>query len=170
MSIDQDFAQFVDARWSSLYKLAYLLVASPTGAEDLLQTTLEKAHVNWARMEHGATGVTSEKHHTIYAGLRSSRPTPSPAARPAASTTTGSRAVGSPPPRRKPWAQPWERDTRPAERHDHLHRSWQVHLRRRTAHRHLDPLRRRVGGQSASPGSESGSHRCNAAGASDERP
>jgi RNA polymerase sigma-70 factor (sigma-E family) len=50
MSIDQDFAEFVDARWSSLYRLAYLLAGSPTGAEDLLQTTLEKAYVNWSRI------------------------------------------------------------------------------------------------------------------------
>ena len=50
MSIDEDFAEFVGARWASLYRLAYLLAASPTGAEDLLQTTLEKAYVNWARI------------------------------------------------------------------------------------------------------------------------
>lgn len=50
MNIDLDFADFVGARWASLYRLAYLLVASPTGAEDLLQTTLEKAYVNWPRI------------------------------------------------------------------------------------------------------------------------
>jgi DNA-directed RNA polymerase specialized sigma24 family protein len=43
MSIDDDFAEFVGARWTSLYRLAYLLTASRAGAEDLLQTTLEKA-------------------------------------------------------------------------------------------------------------------------------
>ena len=41
MSIDEDFAEFVAARWGSLYRVAYLLAASPAGAEDLLQTTLE---------------------------------------------------------------------------------------------------------------------------------
>ena len=50
MSVDEDFADFVRARWGSLYRLAYLLAASPTGAEDLLQTTLEKAYVNWRRI------------------------------------------------------------------------------------------------------------------------
>ena len=50
MSIDEDFAEFVAARWGSLYRLAYLLTASPAGAEDLLQTTLEKAYVNWSRI------------------------------------------------------------------------------------------------------------------------
>jgi len=34
----------------SLYRLAYLLTASPTVAEDLLQTTLEKAYVSWSRI------------------------------------------------------------------------------------------------------------------------
>lgn len=50
MSNDEDFAEFVRARWGSLYRLAYLLAASPTGAEDLLQTTLERAYVNWSRI------------------------------------------------------------------------------------------------------------------------
>src|SRR3990170_4457212 len=50
MGIDDDFAEFVTARWGSLYRLAYLLAASPTGAEDVLQTTLEKAYMNWARI------------------------------------------------------------------------------------------------------------------------
>jgi RNA polymerase sigma-70 factor (sigma-E family) len=50
MTDDQDFADCVAARWTSLYRLAYLLAASPTGAEDLLQTTLEKAYVNWGRI------------------------------------------------------------------------------------------------------------------------
>ncbi len=50
MDIDEDFAEFVAARWGALYRLAYLLAASPTGAEDLLQTTLEKAYMNWARI------------------------------------------------------------------------------------------------------------------------
>ena len=50
MNTDLDFAEFVGARWASLYRLAYLLAASPTGAEDLLQTTLEKAYVSWPRI------------------------------------------------------------------------------------------------------------------------
>jgi RNA polymerase sigma-70 factor (sigma-E family) len=50
MSGDEDFAEFVAARWASLFRLAYLLAASRSGAEDLLQTTLEKAYVNWSRI------------------------------------------------------------------------------------------------------------------------
>jgi RNA polymerase sigma-70 factor (sigma-E family) len=50
MGTDADFTEFVGARWASLYRLAYLLAGSPTGAEDLLQTTLEKAYVRWGRI------------------------------------------------------------------------------------------------------------------------
>jgi RNA polymerase sigma-70 factor (sigma-E family) len=50
MTTEQDFVDFVAARWESLYRLAYLLTASPTAAEDMLQTTLEKAYVSWARI------------------------------------------------------------------------------------------------------------------------
>ena len=50
MTTDDDFTAFVGARWGSLYRLAYLLAASPTGAEDLLQATLEKAYVDWRRL------------------------------------------------------------------------------------------------------------------------
>lgn len=48
---DRDFAEFVGTRWSSLFRLAYLLAGSPSGAEDLLQTTLEKAYVKWSRIQ-----------------------------------------------------------------------------------------------------------------------
>jgi RNA polymerase sigma-70 factor (sigma-E family) len=50
MTTEQDFVDFVAARWGSLYRLAYLMTASPTVAEDMLQTTLEKAYVSWARI------------------------------------------------------------------------------------------------------------------------
>jgi RNA polymerase sigma-70 factor (sigma-E family) len=50
MNVDQDFAEFVGARWPALYRLAYLLTASPTGADDLLQTSMEKAYVRWSRI------------------------------------------------------------------------------------------------------------------------
>jgi RNA polymerase sigma-70 factor (sigma-E family) len=50
MSTELDFVEFVAARWTSLYRLAYLLTASPIAAEDLLQTTLEKAYMSWSRI------------------------------------------------------------------------------------------------------------------------
>src|SRR5262245_10419860 len=73
MSVDQDFAEFVGARWSALYRLAYLLTASPTGAEDLLQTSLEKAYVRWSRiggMEYAERYVRRMIANTYISGLR----------------------------------------------------------------------------------------------------
>ena len=73
MSIDDDFAKFVGARWASLYRLAYLLAASPTGAEDLLQTTLEEAYVNWSRigrMEHAEAYVRRMLANTLVSSRR----------------------------------------------------------------------------------------------------
>ena len=73
MNVDQDFAEFVSARWTALYRLAYLLTASPTAAEDLLQTTLEKAYVRWARiagMEHAEAYVRRMIATTYVSGRR----------------------------------------------------------------------------------------------------
>ena len=73
MSTDRDFAEFVGARWGSLYRLAYLLAASPTGAEDLLQTTLEKAYVNWgriSRMQYAEAYVRRMLANTLVSSLR----------------------------------------------------------------------------------------------------
>jgi RNA polymerase sigma-70 factor (sigma-E family) len=73
MTTDEDFAEFVGARWGSLYRLAYLLAASPTGAEDLLQTTLEKAYVNWgriSRMQYAEAYVRRMLANTLVSSLR----------------------------------------------------------------------------------------------------
>ena len=73
MSIDEDFAAFVTARWGALYRLAYLLTASPTSAEDLLQSTLEKAYVNWSRigrMEYAESYVRRMLANTLFSGRR----------------------------------------------------------------------------------------------------
>jgi len=50
MGVDDDFTEFVESRWPALFRLAYLLTASSTAAEDLLQSTLEKAYVKWPRI------------------------------------------------------------------------------------------------------------------------
>jgi RNA polymerase sigma-70 factor (sigma-E family) len=73
VNVDQDFAEFVAARWTPLYRLAYLLTASPAAAEDLLQTSLEKAYVRWARivgMEHAEAYVRRIIANTYLSGLR----------------------------------------------------------------------------------------------------
>lgn len=45
-----DFVEFVSARRSTLYRLAYLLTASTPAAEDLLQTSLEKCFARWEKV------------------------------------------------------------------------------------------------------------------------
>ena len=73
MNVDQDFAEFVAARWNALYRLAYLLSASPNAAEDLLQTSLEKAYVRWARivgMDHPEAYVRQIIATTYVSGRR----------------------------------------------------------------------------------------------------
>src|SRR5262245_26089876 len=73
MNVDQDFAEFVAARRLALYRLAYLLTASPAAADDLLQTTLEKAYVRWARiggMEYGEAYVRRMVVNTYLSGRR----------------------------------------------------------------------------------------------------
>jgi RNA polymerase sigma-70 factor (sigma-E family) len=73
MNVDRDFAEFVAARWTALYRLSYLLTASPTAAEDLLQTSLEKAYVRWARiggMDHAEAYVRRMIANTYLSGRR----------------------------------------------------------------------------------------------------
>jgi RNA polymerase sigma-70 factor (sigma-E family) len=73
MTTEQDFVDFVASRWESLYRLAYLLTASPTAAEDMLQTTLEKAYVIWARisrMEYPEAYVRRMLANTVVSGAR----------------------------------------------------------------------------------------------------
>src|SRR5262245_20298688 len=73
MNVDQDFAEFVGARWSALHRLAFLLTASRTGADDLLQTSLEKAYARWSRiggMEYAEAYVRRMIANTYVSGRR----------------------------------------------------------------------------------------------------
>lgn len=45
-----EFAEFVAARGTQLYRAAYLLTTSPHGAEDLVQTALAKVYAAWSRV------------------------------------------------------------------------------------------------------------------------
>lgn len=44
------FAEYVAARWAALLRTAHLLTGDASSAEDLLQATLVKAYVGWARV------------------------------------------------------------------------------------------------------------------------
>ena len=46
---EDDIDTFLAARWSSLFRLACLLTGSPTEADDLLQESLVKVYLRWAR-------------------------------------------------------------------------------------------------------------------------
>ena len=51
MTEDETFREFVTARWTSLVRRAYLLTGDHGRAEDLVQSTLERMHKNWSRIE-----------------------------------------------------------------------------------------------------------------------
>ncbi len=50
MGADEDFAAFIDARGTSLFRLACLLTGSPSEADDLVQDSLEKVYLRWSRV------------------------------------------------------------------------------------------------------------------------
>ena len=51
MADEEAFREFVTARWTALLRTAYLLTGDHGRAEDLVQTTLEKMHRHWRRIE-----------------------------------------------------------------------------------------------------------------------
>jgi RNA polymerase sigma-70 factor (sigma-E family) len=50
MSRDDDFSEYVAARWPSLVRSAVLLGCTPTEAEDLAQSALERCLLKWSRV------------------------------------------------------------------------------------------------------------------------
>jgi RNA polymerase sigma-70 factor (sigma-E family) len=49
------YEQFVAARWSSLYRTAYLLTGNRPDAEDLVQTALVKTYLSWEKVAGAAS-------------------------------------------------------------------------------------------------------------------
>src|SRR3954451_18797217 len=49
------YDEFVAARWTSLYRTAYLLTANHADAEDLVQTALVKAYLSWSKVAGAAS-------------------------------------------------------------------------------------------------------------------
>jgi RNA polymerase sigma-70 factor (sigma-E family) len=49
------YEEYVGARWSSLYRTAYLLTANHADAEDLAQTTLVKTYLAWSKVAAAAS-------------------------------------------------------------------------------------------------------------------
>jgi RNA polymerase sigma-70 factor (sigma-E family) len=50
MDEDERFVEFVSARRTRLFRLAYLLTADASAAEDLLQTAMEKTYARWPKV------------------------------------------------------------------------------------------------------------------------
>lgn len=48
---DAEYAEFVHATWSGLYRTAYLLVGDHGLAEDLVQTALARTYASWPRID-----------------------------------------------------------------------------------------------------------------------
>jgi RNA polymerase sigma-70 factor (sigma-E family) len=51
VSEDDDFSQYVAARWSRLVRSAVLLGCSPAEAEDIAQSTLERCLLKWSKVQ-----------------------------------------------------------------------------------------------------------------------
>lgn len=54
MDRDEDYAAYVDARWAALVRAAALLGCSPVDAEDIVQATLVRCYVSWAKVSGAA--------------------------------------------------------------------------------------------------------------------
>ena len=49
------YEEYVAARWTALYRTAYLLSGNHADAEDLAQTTLVKAYLSWSKVAAAAS-------------------------------------------------------------------------------------------------------------------
>jgi RNA polymerase sigma-70 factor (sigma-E family) len=49
------YGDFVAARWTSLYRTAYLLTANHADAEDLVQTALVNVYLSWSKVSGAAS-------------------------------------------------------------------------------------------------------------------
>ena len=52
---EEEFRQFVQARWHSLVRTAFLLTGDQGRAEDLVQTVLVKVHRRWPHVAHAGS-------------------------------------------------------------------------------------------------------------------
>ena len=69
---DEDFEEYVEARWARLVRSAVLLGCTPPEAEDLVQTTLIRCLTKWPRVS-AAGDRDAYVHRALVNGLRSAR-------------------------------------------------------------------------------------------------
>lgn len=72
MSRNQDFSDYVGARWSRLVRAAVLLGCTPTEAEDVVQTTLLRCLRHWGRVQR-ATDRDAYIHRALINTFTSAR-------------------------------------------------------------------------------------------------
>ncbi|AWS46986.1 SigE family RNA polymerase sigma factor [Streptosporangium sp. 'caverna'] len=91
VSSHQEFTEFVAARGTSLFRIAHLTCGSRDEAEDVLQSALEKAYLNWGRLHAGSdpepyvrriivnTAISRARRHAILQILFTPAPPDTPA-------------------------------------------------------------------------------------------
>jgi RNA polymerase sigma-70 factor (sigma-E family) len=68
------YEEYVAARWTTLYRTAYLLTGSHADAEDLAQTALVKAYLSWSKVADAASPDAYVRRILTNAFLSSRRP------------------------------------------------------------------------------------------------
>ena len=68
------YDEYVAARWTALYRTAYLLTANHADAEDLAQTALVKAYLSWSKVTDAASPDAYVRRILTNAFLSSRRP------------------------------------------------------------------------------------------------
>ena len=68
------YEEYVAARWSHLYRTAYLLTGAHADAEDLAQATLIKAYQSWAKVSAAASPDAYVRRILTNAFVSSKRP------------------------------------------------------------------------------------------------
>ena len=68
------YEEYVAARWSALYRTAYLLAGNHADAEDLAQATLVKAYLSWSKVTAASSPDAYVRRILTNAFLSSRRP------------------------------------------------------------------------------------------------
>src|SRR4051812_49127380 len=73
-TVTPTYDEYVAARWTALYRTAYLLTGNHADAEDLAQTALVKAYLSWSKVAAAASPDAYVRRILTNAFLSSRRP------------------------------------------------------------------------------------------------
>src|SRR4051812_12232062 len=73
-TVTPTYDEYVAARWTALYRTAYLLTGNHADAEDLAQTALVKAYLSWSKVTGAASPDAYVRRILTNAFLSSRRP------------------------------------------------------------------------------------------------